>query len=364
MITNPQVFRDDHLPRELMHREGEVEEFVRALDPAVSGQPAHDLLLAGPSGVGKTALARHTLGKLDEFASVTHTHVECLGKSTADVLRTALDAHPRQRELSEDVFVDDLRSEIREIVDQPFVLVLDEADSLPETSVLDVLEELAMVSFVAVVHDPQRWLARAPDAVRRGVSGPLHLDRFGVDELSEILRSRATHGLRPNVVSDEQLRAIADEVAGVARSGIQVLRAAAEVANEHGHRRIQDADIKDSYERAQHRIRQSNLLSLTIHHHVLYGLIHEVGELAAGELHDRYDEREELYLGRERMPVGRRARRNKLAKLVEYELVESEGEPQNRVYRVVDEAIEPLVDVASGSGECDDSDDAGSTIPF
>ncbi|WP_135828552.1 Cdc6/Cdc18 family protein [Halorussus halobius] len=363
MITDPRVFRDDHLPRELKHREAEIEDLSHALDPALAGRPAADVLLAGPSGVGKTALARHTLGKLDQFATVAHTHIQCLGESTTDVLQAALDDLPGHS-ATDAASVDDLRVALREAVDQPAILVLDEADSLPETDVLDVLDDVPLVSFIAVVHDPQRWLSRAPDAVRRAVSGPIQLGRYGVDELSSILRARANVGLRPSVVSDDQLRGIADEVAGVARSGIQVLRAAAEVASERGHARIHDTDIEDAYERAQHRIRRSKLYSLTFHHHVLYGLVHEAGEVPAGELHDRYDAvGEQMYYGRERTPVGRRSRRNKLRKLVEYELVEAVGDSKSRVYRVVDESVTPSLD----SGMCVESvesDDAGNTTSF
>ena len=35
MITDPRVFQDEYLPRELKHREGPVEELCRAFDPAV-----------------------------------------------------------------------------------------------------------------------------------------------------------------------------------------------------------------------------------------------------------------------------------------------------------------------------------------
>jgi len=69
--------------------------------------------------------------------------------------------------------------------------------------------------------------------------------RYGVDELSSILRARADQGLPPNVVTDDQLRTIADEVAGVARYGIQALRAAAELATERGHHRVRDVDLEE-----------------------------------------------------------------------------------------------------------------------
>ena len=72
---------------------------------------------------------------------------------------------------------------------------------------------------------------------------------------------------------------------------------------------------------------------------------HGAGEIPASELHARYEElSERVYYGHDLTPIGKRSRRNKLAKLQEYDLIEYEGPTQNRVYRVRDEAIEPPVD--------------------
>ncbi|RDZ53097.1 hypothetical protein C5C07_15290 [Haloferax sp. Atlit-4N] len=78
-----------------------------------------------------------------------------------------------------------------------------------------------------------------------------------------------------------------------------------------------------------------NLRPLPFHHHILYALIHGAGELSARDLHSRCDKvSEKLYYGHNLTPVGKRSRRNKLAKLQEYDLIESEGPAQSRVYRV------------------------------
>jgi len=119
----------------------------------------------------------------------------------------------------------------------------------------------------------------------------------------------------------------------VARTGIQALLAAAELAEGRGHDQLQDIDIKDAYERARRRIRESNLRSLTLHHHVLYELIRREGELSAGDLHDQYERvADDVYRGTDRLPVGKRSRRNKLDKLREYDLVDWDGESQHRRY--------------------------------
>ena len=345
MITDPRVFEDAYLPRELMHREGAVVELSRAFDPALDGEPADDVLIVGPSGVGKTVLARHTLGKLEAFAAVGHAHIECLGTTTGEVLRTALREHNTSVDVTLNTPIDELHEQLRNAVDQPYLLVLDEADALPDIETLEYVTRIPEVSVVAICHDAERWLSRVPQSFRRSVSTPIRLERYGVDELSSILRARADQGFPPDVITDDQLCTIANEVAGVARYGIQALPAAATLATERGHHRIRDVDVDDSFERARQRIRWANLRSLPFHHHALYTLIRRAGEITANDLHIRYEElSEHIYYGRDLTPIGRRSRRNKLTKLREYDLIEHKGPPQNRTYRVLDEDVESPLD--------------------
>ena len=86
MITDPRVFDDEHLPRELMHREGAVETLLRSWSATRVGNAGEEVIICGPSGVGKTALARHTLRRLTDQAAITHAYVGCLGAVEGDLL--------------------------------------------------------------------------------------------------------------------------------------------------------------------------------------------------------------------------------------------------------------------------------------
>lgn len=344
MITDPRVFQDKYLPRELKHRGGPVEELCHAFDPTVDGDQATDVLVAGPSGVGKTVLVRHTLGRLKQYADIDHAHIECLGVDTTDVLRAALRKHRTPVDVCDDAGVGGLRDQLSETIRQPYILALDEADALPDAEILDDIIDISGVSIAAICHDQERWLARVSNGVRRQLATPIRLERYGVSELSSILRDRADQGLRHGVVDDEQLRTIADEVAGVARFGIQALRAAAEFASDRGHSQIEATDVQNSFELARRRMRRSSLDSLPFHHHVLYRLIHQAGKLSSSTLHEQYEElAEDMYFGRDLTPISGRARRNKLSKLREYDLIDCQGPPQNRWYYVLDETIEAPV---------------------
>jgi Cdc6-like AAA superfamily ATPase len=340
MLTDPRVFRDDHVPRDLQHRHSELEQLARALDPGTYGDEVDDVLIAGPSGVGKTALARHYLERAQAHDRLQWAYIPTLGNTTGSILRETLrelaDTHvPNNRPIEE------VRRDLAAL-DQRSVVVLDEADDLPETDTLDNFRGLPHLSLIAICHDRERWLSRL-DSQKTRFRTVIQPDRYGVDELTDILRPRARQGLEPNAVDGEQLREIADGSAGVARRGIQALRAAAELATEREHPRIQSEDVADCFERARRRIRKLNLASLPHHHQVLYELVRtaEDGEIRARELNERYEADEKrLYAGRPMTPISRRARRRKLTKLQEYDLLRVEEVSGGRRYEVVDTELD------------------------
>lgn len=348
MLLRPRVFDDDHLPRALPHREGALEQLLHRFAPALDGQPAEHALISGPSGVGKTTLARYALTELGDQAAVGTAYVRCLGETTGTILRAILRdqvTDPVRKNLPVAEVIDRLQELTR-----PTIAILDEAADIPETEVLEAIGTVPSVAVVVIAHDPTAWLSRVDVDLARDLDGDNHiaLTRYHVTELADILEARATRGLPPETVTRTQLEWIADEVAGVARQGIQALRAAAVIADERGHETIRDGDIEDSFARAQRRIRQQNLQSLPFHHQALYALIHAAGELSGPELHDRYDRLAPvLYDERASTAIGRRSRRNKLQKLAAYGLIETDGVRNERVYRPADPAVTPPIEVPS-----------------
>jgi len=324
VIVRPEVFEDSHLPRRLLHREAEVDELLRAWAPAAVGQCADDILLSGPSGVGKTTFVAHARRRINE-QGVRTVSVECLGRSTSGVVRQVLrdlGADPGRTTPKEDLCL-----ALREHIDEPLVAILDEADDLVATDALDRLSDLDPISWVVICHNPDKWLARADDSIRRRLStATLSLSRFGTTELADILEARATVGLQDGIVSRDQLMWIADEVAGNPRRGIQSLRAAAAEAERQGHEQIRDIDVERCFELAQRKILRLNLETLPFHHRLLYELIRSAGGLDASGLHEWYEGiADKQYRSQPTTPIGERDRRRKLQKLADYGLIEREG---------------------------------------
>ncbi|QRV14253.1 AAA family ATPase [Haloterrigena salifodinae] len=350
MIADPRVFDDKFVPPDLLHRQDEIEQLLRRFTTV---HPAEtDALISGPSGVGKSLLARKAVGRLGQQYGTTSVCIDSLGKTTGGVLRAILEAHPRgPNDVAQTIPTSKTCQQLRAVIaeDSETVVVLDEGDDLPETEAISELMEIKDVTVVAIAHNGTNWLSRLDvDDGHPFDQAHVELGRYGVDELADILERRALQGLHGDVISRSQLEAIADEVAGVARKGIQSLRAAAELARKRGHHRIRDRDVDDAYERARHRIREMNLESLPWHHQVLYAIVHDAGEITGPELHNRYDAiADDVYAGSPVHPIGKRARRDKFPKLEKYDLICYDGPTRDRLYWVVDEDVEPVIDYPS-----------------
>jgi Cdc6-like AAA superfamily ATPase len=356
MITAPRVFEAGHQPRQLLHRESAVGTVLRRLRPTAQ-RGCGDVLLAGPSGVGKTVLATHCCQRLQGQRGIDTAHVQTLGTSPAGIVRDVLQQLPGP-DPATNTPAADLNTMLYDRVDEPTVVVLDEGDDLPGSDALQRLFDVAAIGVVVICHDPDAWLASADRRVRdRLGSTTLGLDRYTVDELADILEARARVGLEPGSVTRRQLEAIADQVAGVARAGIQTLRAAAQESARRGYGQVRGEVLERAHEIAQYHIREQRLQSLPFHHQVLYELVRQSGGLQAGALHERYDAvAEEVYQGLPQTPIGERERRRKCRKLVEYGLIKGAGENRDREYRVCDEGVQATVRISLGSAKTSETD--------
>ena len=339
MIVDEHIFTDAYLPERLLHREAEVSVLADAFEPAVAGDRPADVVIHGPSGVGKTVLARHTFERLQRRAAVEWAHIRSLGKSPAGIARGILEALGGDPATTTPE--DELWRRLRKRVDRPLIVVLDEGDDL-HTDALVKLTEIPRLAVVVIVHQPEALLARVDDdhIHQRLVGQELELSRYANTELADILEPRVRHGLTVDV-ERTYLESIADHVGGVAREGIQTLRAAGKIAAEE-QSSVEGVEIEEAHERALRWIRQSNLESLPVHHQLLYELIRQSESVTPSELHQRYEQvAEAVYSDRDRVPIGKRARRNKLRKLDEYDLIEIGGENRHREYCVVDPSVTP-----------------------
>jgi Cdc6-like AAA superfamily ATPase len=334
MIVDARALRTEFIPRELHHREGHIEHLSSVLSPVSPSDTGEHVCIYGPSGAGKTTLARYTLNHLEaELLDVRWGYVNCIAESSkqavlAQLVRDAgLGKDLRRSGTPTAAFFDRIRG-----CEGGLVAVLDEVDVLAEPNLIISLADLPDVSVVTICIDEDQWLANADERLRSRLRGAesITLEKYAHDELVDILQYRVDHGLAAARVDDVAVRDIADRAAGNARVAIALLRRAAKRVVEDERDQL-TVDIVDSIAEDAHAdVRDMHVRSLGTHQRALYSLIRAAGSdgIAAGSLHDQYEDRVEE-------PKTRRTRRRYLQSLERYDLITTSGSTRNRQYRAV-----------------------------
>ncbi|QLG47873.1 Cdc6/Cdc18 family protein [Natrinema halophilum] len=351
MISRTDVFKDSWPPTELPNRNDELEHLSRRLGPTTHGDEGEDVLIYGSSGVGKTATTRHFLTrKLPNYSDTKWAEISCGDKTRNMLLEEAAAKHPDDITVHLNWRPSRLKAALERVVDgDPYILVLDEADSIADHEILADFADIEGVSVIVITHGRTEWLGNLNNTVIGNfeLDSTIRFTPYSTDELVEILEPRIRKGLNYDAFTAGQRNRIADETNGVARYGIKAVWAAAEIATERGHDTVTDRDVDDCFPRAKAKMRESNLGSLSYSHRVIYELIRRVGPTVRKPvLEEIYSlHSEEIYADRHRDPVTWRQVRNYLEKLEKYDLIERKGATRNRRYAVTDPDLEASVDL-------------------
>jgi orc1/cdc6 family replication initiation protein len=333
MIIDPRPLEPAFVPGDVRHRDGEVDALSSALNPLIRGRHTDPVLLTGPSGTGKTCIARHVGDRLREESDAVVQYVNCWEDySRFKTLYRLLEGIGRAYDIHRQSTPGDaLLDRLRENLDAPYVAILDEVDQLEDKEVLYALRRTDGLSLVLIANAEEELYAPLEERIasRLNTARRIQFDRYGVDELVAILEDRVRWGLRESAVTHDQLRWVADAAAGDARVAIGSLRMAAEVADDEGVSRISDAMLREAAPEARAEIRQQSLEKLTPHQRVVYDLIEEANGIRPDALREAYCEAVDD-------PRSERTLRNYLRKMRRYSLVTAKGEGKARSYRVVE----------------------------
>lgn len=332
MIGDARVLQPQFIPDEVEHRNPEVNRLSDTLRPIMDGQPGETSLLLGPSGAGKTCIAKYTVERLREnVLDINTQYVNCWQDYTRfqvlyrilDCIDRTVDVHRRSTPK------DELLDRLREYEGPQFVVVLDEVDQLEDKSVLYDLYRMPRISMILIANREQELFSQLDDRLtsRLQTCVRISFDKYPLDELVSILRARTRWGLSEDVIGKQELTLIADAAAGDARIAISVLRNAARLADQTGHTEITTDTVHRAVPEGRNEVRQKTVEQLNPHQRTLYEILQAEGELPPGELYDRYTERVDD-------PKTKRTVRNYLSKMDHYRLVAADGKNRARTYRL------------------------------
>ena len=336
MIRDARVLREDFIPQEVEHRDPQVNYLSEILAPPRDGEPADPAILTGPSGAGKTCIARFTTRRLRQTVlDIDRQYVNCWQNYTRfRALHTILEGLGKTIDIHRQSTPHDELLRRLEAYDGPHcVLILDEVDQLEDKRILYDLHTLPQFSLILITNHEEELFADADDRLTSRLTGSerVHFDRYTVDELTAILDARAQWGLDNGVISTTQLTRIADTAAGDARVALNILRGAARKAQHRNSDTITDAIITDAVPEAKTEVHEKNVESLRPDQRVLYDIITEHGEIKPPQLYEEYQSQVED-------PKTNRTVRNHLQKMAHYDLIDAVGTSRDRVYKATNSA--------------------------
>jgi len=345
IIEKPAVLQPRFVPKDVPHRDSEVNFLTNVLSPVLTNREAPPCLITGSTGVGKTSVSRYVLRRLKrEVGDVRAAYVNCWSNyNPIDALYAVLQdlgmgADFHRQSTAQSVALYRLRD-----CSSPIVLILDEADQLSDKSLLYDLYELPQVSQILITQSEQSLFASVDSRLRSRLGGAkrIEFERYTLTELADILQARADAGLVSQAIRRTEIETISDLAAGDARLGIEILRVAAQDAEQDGSRRITTDNIRNSESYARQEIKRRNLDSLRPIQRTLFTVVHELSVDGEEDV-VRPDSLYREYRARASDPKTDRTVRRHLRKLAHYNLVEISGTSKDRVYSISENAPSPI----------------------
>ncbi|MGQ3330891.1 Cdc6/Cdc18 family protein [Halorubrum sp. FL23] len=332
MITDARVLQQEFIPREVQHRDAEVNYLSSILEPVTDGEPTEPTLLHGPSGAGKTCISQYIVEQLrGSVVELNTQYVNCWEDYTRfktlyqllDGIGQTYDVH--RQSTPRDLLLDRLR----DYDGPPYVVILDEVDQLQDKELLYDLHRIPKLTLILIANREEDLFDPLGTRLQSRLqnSNRIHFSQYGHKELVAILRDRARWGLQPDVIESVELGHIAEHSAGDARVAIGILRKAARNAKKNGDNQIRSDVISEVVSEAKLEIERNTISRLKPDQRVLYTIISESEEIKPPALYEQYEDRVDD-------PKTERTVRNYLAKLEHYNLIVADGNTKARSYRV------------------------------
>ena len=324
IIFNELPLTEAFIPTRILHREGQLRELERCLKPALKRRSIENVFLVGPSGTGKTTLAKWIL---ESYFKEISAYVNCWKyRSTHEVLKEILlnfqvPVHGREP-------TGELIKLLEKLIQKKKIIVcLDEVDQLNSFDILYILARNGVGLILASTR--YHALIDLPSRIRSSLAlTEIEFPAYKPDELFDILKDRVEFSFKPGTISKELIKIAAIAAEGDARVGLEILRRAGKKAEDKGLDKVTIEEVKEAIKEAK-KTKVSFIVSrLNEHQRVIYEILAEKRRMPSGELYREYCKRV-------LKPVVDRTYRNYMKEMVELGLVRVLGSGRWRIYEII-----------------------------
>ena len=267
------VLRPTYTPRELPHREEQINGLASVLVPALRGETPSNVLIYGKTGTGKTAVAKYVGKELEEAGlgdmKCTVIYINCEIVDTQYRILAHLARHFDKEIPMTGWPTDQVYAEFRNALDSErrvVVIMLDEVDKLVRKGD-DVLYNLSRinsdllrsrVSIIGISNDLKFTEFLDPRVKSSLGEDEIIFPPYNAEQIKEILEQRASLAFKHGVLAEDVIplcSAFAAQEHGDARRALDLLRISGELAE-----RARSAVVTESHVRlAREKIEQDRV---------------------------------------------------------------------------------------------------------
>jgi orc1/cdc6 family replication initiation protein len=333
VIKDLRVLSEEFIPSRIIHRDGQLKEIRDYLNPITNNQNPKNSFLYGSPGTGKTCISKYVVDELKKYSTVLNSYVNCWEypsrfKILFNILQDlgeTLSIH--RKGTPTDELLDILKTKLE---GKYCVIILDEVDQLESDKILYDLLQIPQIGLILISNSPHAFHDSDPRVRSRLTSlNTIPFNSYSPQEVFEILKDRSDWGLIPGSVKSSQLERIAMTSGGDARVAINILRSAAEEAENAFMDKIPDNHIEKAAPRVDKFGREKIIEKLNPYQKLILEIVAEKKKISSGELFKILKER----IKKNKLnPIVDRTFRKYLEKMVKLNIISSSGEGRWRTY--------------------------------
>lgn len=316
------VLRDDvlspsYIPPRLIGRDEQIKEVAYLMKPLFKHGSPNNALIFGPAGSGKTVVTKYVLktlmSKLEQAptgVNVDWVYIHCKKVYTSSaVLYTLiqhLDPHTKIPKTGYSLnYYYDALFDLLNSQNKALIIILDEIDFLKSDDVLynfsravanEELKDRRFISVIGLSNSLKYEEKLDPRVLSSMGFEKLRFPPYYADPIFHILNDRIDIAFAPNSIKEDTLMECSIDAAranGDVRKALNVLAAAASLAESEGLREIQMIHIKAAEERVQTNEIVESVIELPLHHKLILSSIIKltlsVRDVTTGEVIKMYN---------------------------------------------------------------------------
>ncbi|MBN2454543.1 AAA family ATPase [Candidatus Woesearchaeota archaeon] len=248
LVRNSMPLNYDFQPKVVPYREKEMRQISFAIKPLFQNRDARNVVVFGPSGVGKTVACKHLLDELaEETDEVIPLYINCWQKNTSFRILAEM-CEVLGYKFTQNKRTDELFAVVKQILNKKSaVLVFDEVDKMEEIDfIYTLLEEIYRKSIV-LVSNRKEWLEQMDSRIKSRLTPEvLEFKPYNYTETKGILSQRRDAAFVQGIWEDAAFETIARKTSEMQdmRSGLYLMKESANAAEDRSSKKITSDDVK------------------------------------------------------------------------------------------------------------------------